>query len=783
MLKKLICGLCIGIMAVSLTACGEKKDKDAELKTYEYNQLDLDLNAEESLSKIKLYGDDLYFVSYLYPDYPEEYDEELEKLYDSSDDIEKRYQELKDKYSEYMTKVVLWKYNFKSLEKTAVYQKASDNYTIDAYSIADDGSIVMLNSDYIYDMENETWENVFLLNKIGSDGSEQLISDLKDYIKKDGEHEGYILNAEFAPDGVLYISYEISGEEKSTAYYSKIGPDGQLIGTIQKENADGGDAGFAVDGQGNLLVGMYGEKGITYQTADFDNNKLSEPLPGFESSDEDVFNDYSICGFSEEYGLLLRDSVYMYSYDEDAEKLTPLFRWLDCGVQGNNVVDVFAVDGETFLCSLNDDMAEVNVGLLKENTSENDNKEVITLAGTYTDDTLQKNIISFNKASDKYKIQCNTYENSTDSREALINDITAGNIPDIIDLSGIDLENYIAKGILADLTPYMDKDDVVNKDYFIDGILDKTAVDGKQYYLMNSFSIWTIAGKASELAKYKDNWTLDSFIEYYKSKPEGTMLFDFDSKELVFSSLFEQQFNSYVNWDTGEVTFDSDSFKKFLEFCNTFPKSDESMYEDMSQDTHKLIKKGKQLFETVYISSLDEITLQTKLFDDDIDFVGYPDAAGNRAYIAYPTGCLSISSAAKNPDGAWEFIKYVFMEQAKGTNTDMYNIPTSKALFDNMIKEATTTEAYTDENGNLIEPRNTTVGYNDFEVKIGPASEAEVNTLKELINNAGGIISGTDKAQEMVSEEVYKYFEGQKSLDETVDIIQDKMKKYINENR
>ena len=123
------------------------------------------------------------------------------------------------------------------------------------------------------------------------------------------------------------------------------------------------------------------------------------------------------------------------------------------------------------------------------------------------------------------------------------------------------------------------------------------------------------------------------------------------------------------------------------------------------------------------------------------------------------------------------------MEQAKGTNTDMYNIPTSKALFDNMIKEATTTEAYTDENGNLIEPRNTTVGYNDFEVKIGPASEAEVNTLKELINNAGGIISGTDKAQEMVSEEVYKYFEGQKSLDETVDIIQDKMKKYINENR
>ena len=35
MLKKLLCCLCIGIMTVSLAACGGKKDKDAELKTYE----------------------------------------------------------------------------------------------------------------------------------------------------------------------------------------------------------------------------------------------------------------------------------------------------------------------------------------------------------------------------------------------------------------------------------------------------------------------------------------------------------------------------------------------------------------------------------------------------------------------------------------------------------------------------------------------------------------------------------------------------------------------------
>ena len=89
---------------------------------------------------------------------------------------------------------------------------------------------------------------------------------------------------------------------------------------MQNESSDGSGAGFVIDGQANLLVGMYGEKGITYQTVDFDNNKLSDPLPGFESSDEESFSEYNVCSFSEEYGLLVKDSIYLYSYDADAGK-------------------------------------------------------------------------------------------------------------------------------------------------------------------------------------------------------------------------------------------------------------------------------------------------------------------------------------------------------------------------------------------------------------------------------------------------------------------------------
>ena len=42
-------------------------------------------------------------------------------------------------------------------------------------------------------------------------------------------------------------------------------------------------------------------------------------------------------------------------------------------------------------------------------------------------------------------------------------DILSGKVPDIIDLNAIPIRQYVSKGLLEDLTPYYEKDEVVKK--------------------------------------------------------------------------------------------------------------------------------------------------------------------------------------------------------------------------------------------------------------------------------------------------------------------------------
>lgn len=788
MFKRFMCFLGIGLTLVSLAGC--KGKKEPELKYYEYNELEINLGEDEAHGKIKVVGDNLYFTTYQYPEYPPEYDEELENIDNagSEADAKKLYAELEEKYSEYKPKVILWKYNIASAEKTAMYEKVADSFNISEFEILEDGSALMLCTEYIYDEENDTSENMVTLNKVDTNGQETMVRSLNDYFQKEesGEDQEEMMvdvsNAAFDSDGTLYMIYEMPDGEKSKNYYNKISSDGELISTVQNESSFGGGNGAVINNEGKLVVGDYEENGMCYRIVDFDNNKLSEPLPGL-SGDRNTYVDYELLGSSQEYGLLIKDQTYMYSYKEEDKEPVPVLKWMDCGVAGEGVRSITPLPDGTFICSIMNNMdGSTQIGIMKEKENDDAGKEVITLASQYTDTDMQQSIIAFNKSNDKYKIDYKTYDNTENSEEAFANDIISGNTPDIIDLSGMNPENYIAKGLLTDLTPYMENDDTVNKDYFIDGILDKSQVDGKQYYLFKSFNITSIAGKASELARYKDNWSLDSLIDYYKSKPEGTLLFERDSKQRIFSLFLDQQYASCVDYATGKVSFDNDEFRKFLEFCNTFPNDEEETYDD-SLDTHKMIKKGKLLLQNCVITSIDDFTLNNKLFEGDIEYIGYPTAQKGSTYIAYPSTVLSISSTAKNADAAWEFIKFVFSQNKDAADTVMYTIPAVKPDFDNMIKRAMATEAYTDENGNKIEPRNMVVGYNDFTVEIGPATEEEVNTLKNLIAEASGIINPSYESQNIITEEVYKYFNGEKSLDETINIIQDKMNKYINENR
>ena len=146
---------------------------------------------------------------------------------------------------------------------------------------------------------------------------------------------------------------------------------------------------------------------------------------------------------------------------------------------------------------------------------------------------------------------------------------------------------------------------------------------------------------------------------------------------------------------------------------------------------------------------------------------------------------LGIYAKSKNVDGAWAFLKTFLTKDyiCKGANNYYNGFPLRKDALEYQIKRYSATEKYTDEYGNEIEPYQSSWGYDDLDVEIGPLSEDQVNKLREVIASVDHLYVYNDDVMTIISDETGAYFSGQKSAKEVADIVQNRVSNYVNENR
>lgn len=102
-------------------------------------------------------------------------------------------------------------------------------------------------------------------------------------------------------------------------------------------------------------------------------------------------------------------------------------------------------------------LTETDVSVLKDKT-------ILTYATQYLDYDERNKIIDFNKKSTKYRIEIKDYSefNTAEDYQAgltkLNTEIAAGNVPDLLNVSGLPIQQYGAKGLLEDLWPFIEQD-------------------------------------------------------------------------------------------------------------------------------------------------------------------------------------------------------------------------------------------------------------------------------------------------------------------------------------
>ena len=309
--------------------------------------------------------------------------------------------------------------------------------------------------------------------------------------------------------------------------------------------------------------------------------------------------------------ILACDESDVYEYDVKSNLATKLFSWLDCDILGTYVRDYAGLeDGRIAVLLENDDYSgESLVFFTKVKNSEVVQKKQITIASLQDDYEMKRTVIRFNKQSSEYHVNLQSFEVKGDYSEEAVNTALTNLNNALMTNKGIDLvlinnlPNFralVSNGMFEDLGAYLDQSSKLKQSDFLENLLEAGTVDGKLIFIPKNFNVQTYVGK-TKLVGAESGWTMDDLLKLSKSHPDAKM-FDWSMKDDALDMCLKFTAGALIDENTGKCSFDSEDFKKVLEFVNAFP--DEYDWENMDDNFVEQMQNDKLLLDQIYMYNL-----------------------------------------------------------------------------------------------------------------------------------------------------------------------------------
>ncbi len=413
----------------------------------------------------------------------------------------------------------------------------------------------------------------------------------------------------------------------------------------------------------------------------------------------------------------------------------------------------------------------------------------LTLATLYPEKIDRSAVDRFNRTHKDAKIEILDYSsedasNSKSGRDRLFTAAAAGQTPDIIDLTGLSYRTLARKGYLEDLWPYIESDPELGREGVWETPLKAAEIDGKLYEVFNYVNVDTLVGAESVVGD-RTSWTLAELREAFSAMPEGSTVGEYCAvKTDMFPYMFKMRLDSYVDWETGQCFFDKGDFRAALEFVNSFPAEFDSSGEDVNEEIAKRLLSGRQLVGSCVLNRLLQIQILDAVYGcgGRASFVGYPiedGSIGSSFYFTFSDRRLAMSADCRDKEAAWEFIRELLLPRYDGMIDKRISaswprgIPVNRADYERLI-QIDMSNAAREESRSM---------YGLPAIRCRPATAEERIRYEGFLNRIDKIQIYDDALYNIVYEQAGPYFAGDKSLDETVELIQRRAQLYVNENQ
>lgn len=684
--------------------------------------------------------------------------------------------------------------------------KDADSYiSYGSFARFEEGFALVEQRNILIDKENYVYDQQSNLLIYGEDGILQSTVDLR---KAFGVPDDGYINVErvLRHDDTLYLSYY--GDNGMVLQAMSL--DGTLGKTVPvfPDGADGymNNIFFTADGKMIVSANIYGADSSKPLIITFD-------LATGARTELDAKNDYRLVNslFAGPDGTFYcSDQNGIYTVDPTTLAKTEILNYINSDYiysYSNYTVlpdGRIATFGGNF--SLGDNASTYAVTIFtKVPDDQITPKYLITVASAgYTYD-LQQQIVDFNLASDEYRIRFVDYTryNTDDDPDAgqtrLGDDILAGNVPDVLIADQqFSVSKYVSKGLFADLYTFIDKDESMKREDFLENILAGCEIDGKLYEIPTNFYIQGLIGPKETIDTFRD-LTIREFVDKLSTLPEGVTFFrDGDvTRADLLQSLFLINYSNFIDRKTGKCSINNDECRALLEFAKMMPEKslwDRDDFDSSAFDWdayNNQFRDGKAIAQTISIGEFSGIRDYAYSYEKntELDFIGFP--APDRAGMSFTTANLKFLVSAKGafPDASWEFVK-IFLTDDYQTNQS-WGFPVKKAALDAkkqaMLDQIKENEKNRDENGDttgdgiIIGGARATM-IDDVYYRRDVTAE-DVETVYGYACTAKKQFVYDTSLFDIINEEASAYFAGTKSLDEILPLMESRITIFLSEGR
>lgn len=359
---------------------------------------------------------------------------------------------------------------------------------------------------------------------------------------------------------------------------------------------------------------------------------------------------------------------------------------------------------------------------------------------TMSKGSLDAVVTEFNKNSKNSKVEViNLDYSDAKDIELFVNTRLMGkDAPDVLIMESVYYPIYKDADILLNLSGYVQESNTIKKDRFLEEVLAPFEEQDGIYALPQSFYISTLIGRNSPNGNHMptDGMSLDDFVQMVATIPNLKMEYDGNTIGLLEMCL-DLGMERFVDFEQKSCDFNGTEFRGLVERLEAI-----HVESGFSQTEWNEIAQGdKPILASAILSDYESYEGLKKKYGPKLDILGFPTEQEEFRTKLLPAGIIGVLKTSGEKEVAVEFLEFYLENQWP------VGFPALQDKF---------AEAKKNQNSETIECINKAIVHSEF------VNDQVLLVLKEII-----------------FEELSFYLNGDKTLEEVLDIIQSRVSLYL----